>query len=62
MLHDFDEIDEQALIEGLSCYYFINGESFKGLKVLAENMEIFNRIKDWAVEYYDDESDKRIKI
>lgn len=55
MLHDFDEIDEQALIEGLSCYYFINGESFKGLKVLSENMGIFNRIKDWAVEYYDGE-------
>lgn len=62
MLHDFDEIDEQALIEGLSRYYFMNGESFKGLKVLSENMEIFNRIKDWAIEYYDDESDKRIKI
>lgn len=55
MLRDFDDIDEQALIEGLSCYYFMNGESFEHLKILPENMEIFNRIKEWAVEYYDGE-------
>ena len=41
IVDNFDDIDEQALIEGLSCYYFINGESFKGLKVLSENMDFF---------------------
>jgi hypothetical protein len=48
-----DTIDEQSLIEGLAGYYFSHGESFDGLEVRPENMERFNEIKDWAVEYYD---------
>jgi hypothetical protein len=52
MLADFDNIDEQSLIEGLAGYYFSHGESFTGLSIKPENMERFNLIKDWAVEYY----------
>ena len=54
MLDDFDNIDEQSLIEGLSRYYYINRNSFDGLYVKPENIERFNSIKDWAVEYYDE--------
>jgi hypothetical protein len=54
MFGDYDNIDELSLIEGLSGYYFSNGESFDGLFIAPENMERFNSIKDWAVEYYDE--------
>ena len=54
MLGDYENIDELALVEGLSGYYFSNGESFDGLYIAPENMERFNRIKDWAAEYYDE--------
>ena len=52
MLAGFDNIDEQALVEGLAGYYYSNGESFNGLSIKPENMERFNSVKDWAVEYY----------
>ena len=52
MLADFDNIDEQALVEGLAGYYYSHGESFDGLSINPENMERFNSIKDWAVDYY----------
>lgn len=54
MLADFDNTDEQRLIEGLAGYYFTHGESFTGLSIKPENMERFNSIKDWAIEYYDE--------
>ena len=54
MLADYNNIDELALIEGLAEYYFSHGESFNGLEVCPENMERFNAIKHWAVEYYDE--------
>ena len=54
MLADFDNIDEQSFIEGLSRYYYTHGNSFDGLAVKPENMEHFNSIKDWAIEYYDE--------
>jgi hypothetical protein len=54
MLSDFDNIDEQALVEGLSHYYYTHGESFDGLDIKPENIERFNSIKDWAIEYYDE--------
>ena len=54
MLDDFDNIDEQSLIEGLSRYYYAHGKSFDGLYIKPENMECFNSIKDWAIEYYDE--------
>jgi len=52
MLSDFDNIDEQSLVEGLSRYYYTNGMSFDGLIIEPENMECFNSLKDWAIEYY----------
>jgi len=55
MLDDFDNIDEQSLIEGLSRYYYAHNESFDGLFIKPENIELFNSIKDWAIEYYDEE-------
>ena len=54
MLADLNNIDEQPLVEGLSRYYFTNGRSFDGLAIRPENMERFNSVKDWAVEYYDE--------
>jgi hypothetical protein len=52
MLNDFDDIDEQSLIEGLSRYYYSHGSSFSSLAISPENAERFNTIKDWAIEYY----------
>ena len=46
-------IDEQALIEALSDYYFSNNQSFAGLQIRPENMARFNILKEWAMEYYD---------
>ena len=54
MLGDFDDIDEQSLVEGLSRYYYTHGKSFDGLDVKNENRDRFNLIKDWAIEYYDE--------
>jgi len=55
MLSDYDNIDEQSLIEGLSRYYYTHRNSFDGLKIEPENMKCFNSIKDWAVEYYNED-------
>ena len=54
MLDDFDNVDEQSLVEGLSRYYYDHGKSFDGLHIRPENIERFNAIKDWAIEYYDE--------
>ena len=54
MLDDFDNIDEQSLVQGLSDYYYANHQSFDGLLIKPENMGNFNKIKDWAIEYYDE--------
>ena len=54
MFDDFENIDEQSLLEGLSRYYYANGESFDGLSIKLENIEKFNSRKDWAIEYYDE--------
>ena len=53
MLADFDNIDEQSLVEGLSTYYYTHGESFDGLLIEPKNQAAFDSIKDWAIEYYD---------
>ncbi len=54
MLEDFDNIDEQSLVEGLSRFYYTNEKSFDRLFIKPENMERFNSIKDWAIEYYNE--------
>lgn len=55
MLADYDTVDEQALVEGLSRYYHTHGGSFDGLTIKPENLERFNTVRDWAVEYYDED-------
>jgi len=52
MLDDFDDADEQALVEALSKYYYAHNKSFDGLYIKPENLERFESIKEWAVDYY----------
>ena len=54
MLFDYSNVDEQSLVEGLSRYYYTHGTSFGGLIIKPENMDYFNSIKDWAIEYYNE--------
>lgn len=54
MLDDFDNTDEQALAESLSNYYYSNNRSFDGLNIKPNNIQQFNYIKEWAVEYYNE--------
>lgn len=49
--------DEQALSEALSNYFYSNNESFDGLQIKPENIERFERIKNYAVAYYFERSD-----
>ena len=53
VVNDFENADEQSLVEGMSRYYYNHGLSFSGLSIRPENIECFNSIKDWAIEYYD---------
>jgi hypothetical protein len=55
MLHDFDNADRQALIQALSNYYYANNNSFNGLYIKPENTGHFESIKDWAIEYYNED-------
>ena len=52
MLADFDNIDEQSLVEALSTYYHNHGDTFDGLEIRPENLAVFDSIKDWAIEFY----------
>jgi hypothetical protein len=55
MLSDFDNVDEQALVEALATYYYLHNDSFDGLVVELENQDIFDSIKDWAIDYYNED-------
>lgn len=44
--------DETALCEALSNYFFSNNNSFAGLKIINENIERFNVLKNYASKYY----------
>ena len=55
MLNDFDNIDEQSLIEGLATYYYTHNNSFDGLMIEAKNQAVFESIKDWAIDYYNED-------
>lgn len=50
MLRDTD--DMQALVEGLSNYYYENNETWNGLLIDEENLKKFNYLKNYAVDYY----------
>lgn len=52
MLANYDNIDELAFLEALSNYYFANDESFDNLKIKSENLNVFNQVKQIAIEYY----------
>ena len=54
ILRDFDNTDEQPLLEALSRYYFKHDESFDKLLINPENMERFSTVKDWAIEYHNE--------
>jgi len=54
MLADFDNIDEQSLVEALSTYYYRNGESFDGIEIEPENQDAFDSVSEWAIEYYNE--------
>jgi len=53
MLND-ENADEVALAEALSDHYHLNGKSFDGLNIRPENMQRFEEMKEWAMEYYDE--------
>lgn len=55
MLNDFDNTDRQALVEALSRYYYKNNNSFEGLRINPENIEQFESVKEWAINYYNEE-------
>jgi hypothetical protein len=55
MLSDFNSVDEQSLVEGLSRYYYTHGTSFNGLVIKPENVKYFNSVKDWAIKYHSEE-------
>jgi hypothetical protein len=52
MLRDYDKIDEQALVQALSDFYYSHGESFDGLEIEPQYLPRFNILADWAVGYY----------
>jgi hypothetical protein len=54
MLEDFDNIDEQSLLEGLNKFYCTHGMSFEGIEITPDNVDRFNAVRDWAIEYYNE--------
>jgi len=55
MLSDYNNIDEPALVEALATYYYTHKDSFDGLEIHPENQAVFDSIKDWAIEYYNED-------
>jgi len=55
LLADFDNADEEALANSLSNYYHSNNRSFAGLYIRPENLEHFEYMREWAVEYYNED-------
>lgn len=48
-------VDERALVEGLCKYYLSNGNSFEGLYISPRNIPYFENLKEWAIEFYDED-------
>lgn len=48
---DYENADEQALVEALSKYYYTHGMSFEGLDIIF-NKEKFEELKKWAINFY----------
>ena len=47
--------DNQVIQETLADIYYSNGESFATLQIEDELMPLFNKYKDWAIEYYNED-------
>lgn len=47
-------LDMQGITEALSNYYYSNSESFEGIFVCPEYHELFEKIADDAIHYYDE--------
>jgi len=64
MLNDFDNTDEQALLEALCKYYYNHNNSFDGILINPENIKNFNSVKEWAIDYYNEgyEYDRARKV
>ena len=52
LLSDYENADEIALLEALSNYYHLHGQTFEDLDIISENISIFNNIKQSAIEYH----------
>ena len=52
MLADFDNTDEQALLEALSRYYYENNRSFSGLIISSSLQDRFLEVQSWAIDYH----------
>ncbi|MFA5576729.1 MAG: hypothetical protein WCZ27_02295 [Tissierellaceae bacterium] len=51
MLMDPD-YDLEVVLQSLGNYYHKNNESFDSLRIAEVNLREFNKIKDWATDYY----------
>lgn len=51
LLKDFENADEQALVEALSRYYYTHNMSFNELDIRF-NSKKFEELKDWAIKFY----------
>ena len=54
IIYTFPNEDEQVLVEALSDYYYKNNNSFEGLDIHPVNQTLFETLKIWAIEYYDE--------
>ncbi len=52
LLSDYENADELALLEALSNYYHLHGQTFEGLEISSENMPAFDNIRQSAIEYH----------
>lgn len=52
MLSDFENIDEAALVEALSKYYYENNNTFDGLYVAPANALLFEAVKEQSRMFY----------
>lgn len=51
LFNDYENADEQALVEALSKYYYAHGMSFDGLNITF-NRDEFEKLKEYAILFY----------
>lgn len=52
IMADWENADRQAAAEGIAEYYHSHNKSYNGLNIWPQNIEIFNEIKEWGIDYY----------